>query len=96
MNGERFDNVWDALCDTPEEVVELTMRSDLLTVLNRHIELGGWSVEEAARNFGVTRARVVDLMDREIHLFDLHSLIGMAVRAGMSVDLNVRDTLQAA
>jgi predicted XRE-type DNA-binding protein len=91
MTGERFDNVWDAICDTPAEAANMKLRSELMMALEKHIEERGWNQVTAAQHLGVTQPRISDLMRRKIHLFGFESLINMATSAGLSVSLDVQE-----
>jgi predicted XRE-type DNA-binding protein len=37
MEMQQFANVWDALCVTPQEVANMTMRSNLLIAIQQKI-----------------------------------------------------------
>ncbi len=89
MSNEKFDSVWDAIADTPEEAENMKLRSSLMMVLKEHITRVGLSQSKAARLFGVTQPRVSDLMRGKIDLFSLDALVIMAARAGLHVSLRV-------
>jgi predicted XRE-type DNA-binding protein len=57
MRYSKFKNVWDALADTPEEALNLTLRSDLMTAIEMAVE--GWKVPQgvAAKRLGISRPR---------------------------------------
>jgi predicted XRE-type DNA-binding protein len=89
MANERFDSVWDAICDTPEEAENMKLRSSLMMALKEHIEREGLSQSRAAKVFGVTQPRVSDLVRGKIQLFGLDSLVNMAVAAGLHIEMTV-------
>jgi predicted XRE-type DNA-binding protein len=91
MSSERFDNVWDAIEDTPEEAENMKLRSILMLALKDHISRTGLSQSQAAKLFGVTQPRISDLMRGKINLFGLDALVNMAAAAGMHVEMHVRD-----
>lgn len=93
MENQTFDNVWDALTDTPAESANMTARSDLLIALQRTI--GGWGLtqEAAAKRLGITRPRVNDLLGGKISKFSLDALVNLASQAGLAVEIH---TSQAA
>ena len=37
MSTQRFDSVWDAIEDTPEEAENMKLRSTLMTALKNHL-----------------------------------------------------------
>ncbi|PPD41769.1 MAG: transcriptional regulator [Methylocystis sp.] len=91
MSNERFDNVWEAIEDTPEEAENMKLRSTLMLALKDHISRTGLSQSQAAKLFGVTQPRISDLMRGKINLFGLDALVNMAAAAGLHVEMHVRD-----
>ncbi len=89
MSNERFDNVWDAIEDTPEEAENMKLRSALMIALKARIAAVGISQSQAAKLFGVTQPRVSDLMRGKINLFGLDALVNMAAKAGLHVEMRV-------
>lgn len=89
MSNERFDSVWDAIEDTPEEADNMKLRSELMMSLKEHIARTGLSQSQAAERFGVTQPRVSDLVRGKIDLFSLDALVNMASKAGLHVEMRV-------
>jgi predicted XRE-type DNA-binding protein len=87
--GERFNSVWDALEDTPEQAENMKLRAVLLTALKDYLNKHQLTQTEAAKLLGVTQPRVSDLMRGRIHLFGLDSLVNMTVAAGLTVELKI-------
>lgn len=87
---KRFDNVWDAIADTPEEAASLKARSVLMIALTELIRARGWTQAQAAHYLGLTQPRVSDLMCGKFNLFSLDALMDMAARAGLEPRLSVR------
>ncbi len=92
MSNERFDNVWDAIENTPEEAENMKLRSTLMLALKDNISMIGLSQSQAAKLFGVTQPRISDLMRGKINLFGLDALVNMAAAAGLHVEMHVRDS----
>ena len=90
MKMQKFDNVWDALTDTPEEALTLTMRSDLMSSIEKVVE--GWKLPqgEAAKKLGISRPRLNDLLRGKMSKFSLDMLATLATRAGLKVQLSVK------
>ena len=91
MSNERFDSVWDAIEDTPEEAANMKLRSELMLALKEHIARAGLSQSQAAKLFGVTQPRISDLMRGKISLFGLDSLVNMAAAAGLYIEMRMRE-----
>jgi predicted XRE-type DNA-binding protein len=89
MERHVFDNVWDALEDTPADAANMTMRSNLLIAIER--EVRGWNItqSEAANRLGITQPRLNDLLKGKIAKFSLDALVALAGHAGLTVRLDI-------
>ena len=96
MIGERFDNVWDALADSPEEAANLTMRSAFMMRIQAVIEQNDWTQKEAAEHCGVTVPRINTLLRGHIDKFSLDALVNIAARLGQRVSVEFSDSRAAA
>ena len=86
---QRFNSVWDALEDTPEQAACMRVRSELMMALTEVIHGRGMTQSEASALFGVTQPRISDLMRGKITLFSIDTLIDMAATADMSPTVKV-------
>jgi len=91
MKMESFENVWDALEDTPQEAENMKIRCDLMIDLKEYINRLNLTQEEAAKKMGVTQPRVSDLLRGKIDRFTLESLINMAFGLGLKTQLRFVD-----
>ena len=89
MSNERFNSVWDAIEDTPEEAENMKLRSSLMLALKNHLLHNNISQAEAAKLFGVTQPRISDLMRGKINLFSLDALVNVAAAAGLHLEIRV-------
>lgn len=89
MTGKRFESVWDAIADTPQEAENMKLRSALMMELRRHLDERGLSQSEAAKLFGVTQPRVSDLVRGKVDRFALDTLVNMLAAAGMRVEMRI-------
>jgi predicted XRE-type DNA-binding protein len=91
VERQSFENVWDALEDTPAEAANMAMRSSVLIALQQRI--AGWNVTQAqaARRLGITQPRLNDLLRGRIAKFSLDTLINLAGKAGLAVRLDIAD-----
>jgi len=89
MDVQSFENVWDALTDTPAEAANMTARSDLLLAIQRTVSGWGLTQEAAAKQLGITRPRVSDLLSGKIGKFSLDALVNLAAQAGLAIEIHV-------
>lgn len=89
MSNQRHASVWDAIEDTPAEVENMRLRSELTMALKSHIARTKMSQAQAAKLFGVTQPRVSDLVRGKINLFGLDALVNMVAAAGLHVEMRV-------
>ncbi|WP_322043938.1 helix-turn-helix domain-containing protein [Paraburkholderia sp. J67] len=91
MKFETFDNVWDAIEDTPGAAANMEMRCQLMFALEEHIKRHQMTQAQAAALFGVTQPRVSDLMRGKIGRFGIDMLVNMAATAGMKIELRIHE-----
>jgi predicted XRE-type DNA-binding protein len=89
MQAQTFDNVWDALEDSPAAAANMTARSDLMIALDQTISGWGLTQAEAAERLGITQPRLNDLLRGRIGKFSLDALMNMAAAAGLDVRIAV-------
>ena len=85
--NDRFENVWDAIEDTPAQAENMKLRSSLMLALKDLIVQSGMRQSQAAKMFGVTQPRISDLMRGRIDLFAIDSLVNMLATAGLRVEM---------
>ncbi len=89
MQTQTFDDVFDAIADTPEEAANLKARADLLAALVEHIQ--SWAVpqEVAAARLHITRPRLNDLLRGKVSKFSLDALVNLTSAAGLTLDIRI-------
>ncbi|TNH44191.1 helix-turn-helix domain-containing protein [Photorhabdus luminescens] len=85
MRMQTFENIWDAISDTPEQAENMKIRAQLMNMLNVWIAKREFTQAEAARMLGVTQPRVSELARGKIQLFSVDKLIAMMTHAGMYI-----------
>ncbi len=90
MRKQKFQSVWDAIEDTPQQAASMRARSELVIELTELIKKRGMTQAEAAKLFAVTQPRVSDLMRGKIDLFSLDALIDMAAVAGLAPHIRIK------
>jgi predicted XRE-type DNA-binding protein len=93
MRHEKFDNVWFALEANEADAINMTLRSDLMTSIERSVAAWNLSQAEAAKRLGITRPRVNDFLRGKISNFSLDALITIAIRSGLSVKMSVNNII---
>lgn len=96
MAGQRFKSVWDAIEKTPEEAAHMKMRSSLLIAIDQKVR--GWKVTQAvaARRLGITQPRLNDLLHGKITKFSIDTLIELANKADIKVQMKILPTPKTA
>ncbi len=89
LKFEEFENVWDALAETPEEAANLTLRSEVMMKIEAIVKKNGWTQAEAARRCGVTQPRINDLLRGRISRFSLDALVNIAAALGRKVKIRL-------
>lgn len=88
--GQRFNSVWDAIEDTPQQAASMRARSELAMALQEWVKREGLTQAAAACLFSVTQPRVSDLIRGRLHLFSMDTLIDMAAAAGLSPHVSIK------
>lgn len=91
MDAQTFDNVFDALADTPAEAANMKARAELLSALNARVRSWNLPQEAAASRLGITRPRLNDLMRGKLGKFSLDALVNLASAAGLSLQIRIAD-----
>jgi predicted XRE-type DNA-binding protein len=88
-------NVFRDLGFPPGEAANLLLRSDLMIEAERVIRRRRLTQTAAAKLFGVSQPRVSDLHRGRIDRFSLDALVRLLARAGVRIDLVVREDRKA-
>lgn len=86
---ESCGNIFLDLGFPPDEAKLLTMRADLMTRLSDWIDTTGLTQMEVAKMLGIKQSRVSDLVRGKWERFSLDTLVSLALRAGMRVEMNL-------
>ena len=90
LTREKFSSVWPAIEPNAAEALNLAMRSELMTSIERTVEKWNMPQSEAATRLGITRPRHNDLLRGKISKFNLDALAALATKAGLKVQLRVK------
>jgi predicted XRE-type DNA-binding protein len=91
MAIERYDSVWEAIENTPQEALNMRLRSELMAKIAERV--GEWQVtqREAAVRLGVTQPRLNDLLAGRINKFSLDALVNLTGPAHLHLELTIED-----
>lgn len=90
MSKQRFDSVWEAIENTPQEAANMKVRSALMMAVQEYVTANNLTQAEAAQRLGVTQPRVSDLMRGKIELFSVDTLINMLAAAGQDIEIRLK------
>jgi predicted XRE-type DNA-binding protein len=90
MKVESFNDVWDAIEDSPAKAAQMRARAQLMMAIQKTVD--AWDVTQAAaaKRLRLTQPRMNDLMRGRISKFSLDALMRIAAEAGLTVSLKVR------
>ena len=84
---QTFDNVFDAIADTPAEAANMKARADMLTAVKAQVKSWNLPQSAAAGRLGITRPRLNDLLQGKLGKFSLDALVNLATAAGLTLEI---------
>ena len=89
IKTERYDSVWDAIADTPEQAANLRARAELMRQITAIVKRNKWTQAKAASQCGITQPRMNDLLRGRVSRFSLDALVNIATAIGRRVHLEL-------
>lgn len=89
IKSERYDSVWDAIADTPEQAANLRARAELMRQITDIVKRNKWTQAKAASQCGITQPRMNDLLRGRVSRFSLDALVNIATAIGRRVHLEL-------
>ena len=89
LEVQTFEDVWDAIEDTPQAAANMRLRSGLLIAVEQEVRSWGLTQAKAADRLGVTQPRLNDLLRGKADKFSLDALVDLSARAGLAVKLDI-------
>ena len=86
---DKYENVWDAISDTPGEAANLQAKAELMRQIVVIIKKQDWTQAEAAKLCGVTQPRMNDMLRGRISRFSLDALVNIAAAIGQRVHIEL-------
>ena len=90
MTGQRFKSAFDAIADTPQEAMNMKLRSQLMDKIRDRVDAEGWNQTQAAKRLGITQPRISDLYRGNLSQFSLDMLVNMLAALGDEVELTIK------
>lgn len=87
MKMQVYNDVWDALSETPEEAENMKIRSGLMMAISDRLENLDGTRAAKAKRLGLTQPCLDDLLQGRISNFSLDALVTIAVNAGLKISL---------
>lgn len=85
IESQRFESVWDAIEDTPEQAANMRLRSALLMAIMERVDSWEGNAAQRAQRLGITAPRYSNLKRGKIEAFSLDALVALADAAGLTV-----------
>ncbi|MFM7346266.1 MAG: helix-turn-helix domain-containing protein [Tagaea sp.] len=85
-----FDDVWDAIADSPAEAANLRSRAELMRQIAALIRAKRWTQSEAARRCAVSQPRMNDLLRGRVSRFSLDALVNVAAALDRRVEVKLK------
>lgn len=84
---QTFDDVFDAIADTPAEAANMKARADLLSAVKGQV--GSWKIAQgvAAERLGITRPRLNHLLQGKLEKFSLDALVNLTAASGLVLEM---------
>ena len=86
---QTFDDVFDAIADTPAEAANMKARADLLSAIRAQVQSWNLTQGAAAAKLGITRPRLNDLLQGKLGKFSLDALVNLATAAGLTLEIHL-------
>ena len=87
ISTPKFESVWDALINNPDEANDLKKRSDYLILIWARLNGQSGSQADKAKQYGLPVEQIHNLVTGKIHRFSLSQLVAIARKIGVTVRL---------
>ena len=84
-----FDDVFDAITDTPAQAACMKVRADLLSAVKAQVSTWQLTQGAAAARLGITRPRLNDLLQGKLDKFSLDALVNLAAASGLVLEMRL-------
>ena len=87
--AKKYESVFDAIADTPEQALNLKLRATLIHEIRVKVAAAGWTQIETADRMEISQPRMSDLLRGKLSKFSLDFLVNLLARLGSEVELRV-------
>lgn len=84
-----YDNVWDAISNTPNEAANMRAKAELMMQIVTFIKNNKLTQIESANQCNITQPRMNDLLRGRISHFSLDALVNIATAMGLRIHIEV-------
>jgi predicted XRE-type DNA-binding protein len=88
LEVQMFDDVFDAIADTPADAANMKARADLLSAVKAQVQSWNLTQSAAAGRLGITRPRLNDLLQGKLTKFSLDALVNLTTAAGLTLEMH--------
>ena len=88
-DDQTFDDVFDAIADTPAQAACMKARADLLSAVKAQVSTWQLTQGAAAARLGITRPRLNDLLQGKLDKFSLDALVNLAAASGLVLEMRL-------
>jgi predicted XRE-type DNA-binding protein len=79
----RYDNIFEAITDSPEEAADMQFRADLILVLRDYFRERAVTQAQIGKMLRIPQPRVSELMTGKVDKFSADKLIGFLASVGI-------------
>lgn len=90
-NIQVFDDVFDAIADSPEEALYLKVKSKLLSQISEQIKNRNLTQKEAAIICKTSQARISSITTGKLAEFTIDTLVKIAFCIGLETKLKIKE-----
>lgn len=88
--AKAYENVWDAIESSPAQAASMKARADLMHAVRGVVDKWDVTQAQAAKRLHISQPRLNDLLRGKLGKFSLEALVGLAVHAGLKVNVKIK------
>ncbi len=88
-----ISDIWDAIESNSGDSAHMRIRATLLVAIQREIQDRKWRQKDVAKFLKISQPRVSDLLRGWIDRFSIDTLVDVANRLGLHIEMHVKPTI---